>query len=178
MTPEQKANKSAYGKTWRMTNPEKVASYIKPKEYYNTRAKVAYAKNKNPVLSVYRTAKARCQNPKHVSYAYYGGRGITFEFESFEQFSLELGPRPEGLSLDRIDNGQGYKPGNIRWADLADQAANRRPREPGETGHTNVYATKYGYYKVIIQGTYHGCRKTLEEALTLKDAVWLSLKAQ
>ena len=36
-------------------------------------------------LNIFRTARARCQNPKHISYAYYGGRGITFEIATFEE---------------------------------------------------------------------------------------------
>lgn len=58
-----------------------------------------------------------------------GGRGITVHPEwvdSFEAWFEHVGPRPDGMSLDRIDNESGYVPGNVRWATRAEQQANRR----------------------------------------------------
>lgn len=78
----------------------------------------------------YTAAKRRCQNPNAANYAYYGGRGIAFIFQSFEEFYAELGPRPEPkelYSIERINNDSHYMPGNVRWATSAEQAANRRP---------------------------------------------------
>lgn len=74
-------------------------------------------------------ASARCNNPKDKRYKDYGGRGIKFLFDSFEDFFEELGPRPEGTTLNRIDNDGNYEPGNVEWATLSKQAQNRRPRK-------------------------------------------------
>ncbi len=75
--------------------------------------------------------KRRCLNPKHPAYANYGGRGIIVcpEWQNdFFSFLASVGMKPEGkYSLDRIDNGKGYEPGNVRWADLYTQNSNRRP---------------------------------------------------
>lgn len=85
---------------------------------------------------LYRTwkdLKARCLNPRHKRYASYGGRGIRvypawLKYEPFRDYVLtHLGPRPEGMSLDRIDNDLGYVPGNLRWATDSIQQKNRRP---------------------------------------------------
>lgn len=74
----------------------------------------------------YRDAKGRCRNPKHDEWERYGGRGIKFLFLSFSQFYQELGKRPNGLTLDRINNDGHYEPGNVRWASRKEQSNNQR----------------------------------------------------
>jgi hypothetical protein len=75
-------------------------------------------------------ARQRCINPNNLAYPNYGGRGITFGFsgvyEAVVYCLTELGPIPDGKSIDRIDNERGYEPGNIRWAIAAEQARNKR----------------------------------------------------
>ncbi len=78
----------------------------------------------------YMHAKMRCTNPRVKGYQNYGGRGVEFRFDSFEQFFAELGHRPLGTTLDRIDNDGHYEPGNVRWATAIEQAQNKTPRSP------------------------------------------------
>jgi hypothetical protein len=75
--------------------------------------------------------KSRCYNPKNKSYANYGGRGIRVcdrWLNSFEDFLADVGRRPSPAhSIDRYpDNDGDYRPGNVRWATAAQQAANKR----------------------------------------------------
>ena len=72
--------------------------------------------------------KDRCLNPNHSSYANYGGRGVRVceRWLAFEGFLADMGERPSGTSIDRLDSNGGYKPGNCRWADAKTQGRNRR----------------------------------------------------
>jgi hypothetical protein len=81
-----------------------------------------------PEYTAYYSAKGRCNNVKDESYPDYGGRGIKFNFVSFEEFLRELGLRPSSNhSLDRINNDGNYEIGNVRWATAKEQLYNRRP---------------------------------------------------
>lgn len=70
----------------------------------------------------------RCHNPKNSSYGRYGAVGIIVcdrWREDFLYFLEDIGERPDGMTLDRIDPTGNYEPGNCRWADAKTQRANR-----------------------------------------------------
>jgi hypothetical protein len=71
----------------------------------------------------------RVTNPRHPRYGRYGGLGVTINPEwqsSFQAFLRDVGVRPEGTTLDRINPFGNYEPGNVRWATAREQANNMR----------------------------------------------------
>lgn len=97
---------------------------------YPSQRKVKHGWFGTPEYQACYSAKHRCENENNPCYDLYGGRGIEFKFTSFEDFIAELGRRPPGMSLDRINNDGHYESGNIRWATASQQQKNRRSRKP------------------------------------------------
>jgi hypothetical protein len=116
-------------------------------------------KSKHPLYGVWSGIKQRCCNPKSTSYHYYGGRGIKMcerWLHSFEAFVEDMGVRPEGHSIDRIDNDGHYGPSNCRWADKKTQNRNTRYNRylTGPDGCSMTmedWANKSGIPQYVIQ---------------------------
>lgn len=114
-------------------------------------------------------AKGRCTNPDDKNYPRYGGRGIKVcqEWqESFENFLSDMGERPDGTTLDRIDVNGDYEPGNCRWATATQQARNRRRsvyvERNGKKAHLSEVAEEMGItygaaFMRLKRGKLHDC---------------------
>jgi hypothetical protein len=77
--------------------------------------------------------KERCLYYKHISYSNYGGKGVEIDprWLRFENFLKDMGNRPSGRSLDRIDPNGNYNKSNCRWATSKVQNSNKRIKKQG-----------------------------------------------
>ena len=115
--------------------------------FYGTRTYKTWIKMKN-----------RCLNSRHHAFADYGGRGITVceKWLNFEGFLEDMGVRPAGRSLDRIDNNKGYSKENCKWATQKEQSNNKRNNHRitfmGKTQNITQWAEELGLNRNTLYG--------------------------
>lgn len=92
------------------------------------KARGADGRSTTPEWHAWRNMLQRCSNPNAQAYHNYGARGLTVckRWEKFENFLADMGPRPEGHTLERVNNEKGYKPSNCVWATPEQQNRNTR----------------------------------------------------
>lgn len=128
---------------------------------------------KHPLYSSWLAMMRRCYREGHKSFYNYGGRGIKVceRWHDVKRFIEDVGERPEGMTMDRINNNDDYAPDNFKWSTAEEQQRNtRRTRyliHQGVKRPLTEWANQYGIHPSTLQSRLER-RWPVEEALTRK----------
>lgn len=117
-------------------------------------------KTKKSSYEVWRNMKQRCLNPNNKDFKHYGGRGISIceEWRLFENFYKDMGEKPPGLQIDRVDNEVGYFKENCKWTTPTKNMLNRRGKLNKNLGLARGVSKSHNRFIARIQineFTYH-----------------------
>jgi hypothetical protein len=130
--------------------------------------------------AVWQQMVARCHNQEHKDFPLYGRRGIEVcrPWHTLDNFIADMGPRPRGFYIDRINNDLGYSPENCRWVSPADSGRNKRNNLviewDGEVKTLTDWARQFSYdvsnlHKYFKQG---GSLAVIAKLRQLKERSW------
>ena len=143
----------------------------------NNGRKIIHGKTGTKIYKCWCSMKRRCLDKNRKDYKHYGGRGITVchKWLKFINFYKDMGEKPKGLTLDRIDNNGDYCKENCRWATRKEQQNNRRDNYlityKGKTQTINQWAERLGISRGVIFWRIKkgwSIKKTLENSVKKK----------
>ena len=169
---QTEAGKRANAK-WKAQNKEYQLQYLKKLYWKNVthKRKLAlnnYKKRKELGYKSFSCMKERCLNPKHKKYEYYGGRGITvcerwLGKNGWKNFLEDMGKRPEGMTIDRIDTNGNYEPSNCKWSTMKQQNRNQRSTKLTESKVATIRLMKSQTTQKEIAEHFNVSKSTIEQ---------------
>ena len=138
---------------------------------WNQEKRTTHGQSRTHIHAVWRMMRDRCNNPNNPAFRHYGGRGIKVceRWNDFVNFSADMGDRPKGYQIERIDNDGDYTPGNCKWATITEQRNNMRSNHILEfNGESHTIAewskiTGFNWYTIRARLKYGW---SIERALT------------
>ena len=141
-------------------------------EIMSKRAKHGCSRNgKTPEYRTWKAMHTRCYNKKQISYSRYGGRGITIcdRWSDFKNFLEDMGVKPNGTSIERIDNNKGYCPENCKWATDEEQRSNKSGSRYFKIDDTVLNLKGWSLLCGIPSDILHG--RVYSQGLSMKEAI-------
>lgn len=136
------------------------------------RNNLAHGMTGTPTYTSWVSMRQRCRDPNTVGWRRYGGRGISVceRWEDFDTFLADMGERPDGTTLDRIDNDGNYEPGNVRWATPPEQSNNQSTTQRvtfnGRTQSMSQWAHEVGLPPSVVCNRIRRSGWSVDKALT------------
>ena len=127
----------------------------------------------SPTYKTWKSMLERCRNPANSSYKYYGAKGISVCDEwlnSFKNFLDDMGVRPNGTTLDRINNSEGYSKTNCKWSTYKEQARNRRTTVKIHFDGNELTLSEYA---TLVGLSYSGARFRVRKHFQLVNNVYV-----
>ena len=139
--------------------------------------KHGFSHKRNPTYQTWLDMRQRCTNPNSPPYKNYGGRGIKVcnRWLDFKSFLEDMGERPIGLSIDRIDNNGNYEPSNCRWVNHKTQCRNYRRNVIIEYGKKKMCIAEWADFLGIKRKTLT-CR--FQRGYSIRDALNMRVNAK
>jgi hypothetical protein len=147
---------------------------------YTVMSKTLHGMTGTPTYISWQNMIQRCTNPKAKGYANYGGRGIKVcerWRHSLQDFYDDMGARPKGMTIHRVDLDGDYEPGNCKWATSHEQALRKRLPKTNTSGYRGVYFDRGAWVASISlsnRAAYLGRYKTKEEAARMYNQAALT----
>ncbi len=118
---------------------------LKINNWHANRKVIERSPEEKRTYKVWSGMMGRCYNPASTRFADWGGRGIIVceRWHTFENFLADMGNRPPGLTIDRIDNDGNYEPSNCKWSTVKEQNSNKRPMKATHAQICSICGTNF-----------------------------------
>jgi hypothetical protein len=141
-----------------------------------SRQRTSHGGSGTPTYKSWNAMMRRCYNPKDTAYHYYGGSGIVVvdKWHDYPAFLRDMGERQKGLTIDRINGEDDYRPGNCRWATMAEQNRNKPTLQRHSAFGREMY---FWEWAALVDIPPAALRLRIIHGMSLEDALLMAPKS-